>query len=231
MKVDINGKDYNLVSQGQGTFNTVGASLGIASFLGMGANNGCGNGILGGLFGGNRCNDCHVSEKEGALALALAQSQSKEIALELARQEDAKIADVLKQTNAGLIEVANGVSRNDVRLSCLEEKVQWIREESARNLAEAKAYTDHRVDCEARERQAADQNILAYTNGELAKKINGELVIGGDQIRYGGCQPVLCNTNCLGTKSNPVFLNSNATDVTAITQAVLAAIKASQTPA
>lgn len=232
MKIDTGGQSYNVVGQGQGTYNTVGASLGIASFLGMGANNGCGNGILGGLFGGN-CgnNNCCVSQREGALALALSEARSKEQALELARQEDAKIADVLKQTNDGLIQVANGVSRNDVRLSCLEEKVQWIREESARNLREAKEYADHLVACEAKERQAADQNILAYTNGELAKKISGELVIGGDQIRYGGCQPVLCNTNCLGTKSNPVFLNSNTADVTAITQAVLAAIKASQTPA
>ena len=230
MTLDVGGKSYNVTGQGQGNLNTVLGALGTASFLGMGANNGCGNGLLGGLFGGNN-NNCHVTEREGALALALSEARSKEQALELARQEDAKIADVLKQTNDGLIQVANGVSRNDVRLSCLEEKVQWIREESARNLREAKEYAEHLVACEAKERQAADQNILAYTNGELAKKISGELVIGGDQIRYGGCQPVLCNTNCLGTKSNPVFLNSNATDVTAITNAVLAAIKASQAPA
>lgn len=232
MKLDVNGKEYSVGSSAQTNLNTVLGSLGAASFLGMGANNGCGGGgILGGIFGNNCGGNSCVNQREGALALALSEARARETALELARQEDAKIADVLKQTNAGLIEVANGVSRNDVRLSCLEEKVQWIREESARNLREAKEYADHLVACEAKERQAADQNILAYTNGELAKKINGELVIGGDQIRYGGCQPVLCNTNCLGTKSNPVFLNSTDADVTAITQAVLAAIKASQTPA
>lgn len=229
MKIDTGGQTYNVASSAVG--NTA-LGFGIAgTALGLMNNNGCGNGILGGLFGGNCGNNCCVSQREGALALALSEARSKEQALELARQEDAKIADVLKQTNDGLIQVANGVSRNDVRLSCLEEKVQWIREESARNLREAKEYADHLVACEAKERQAADQNILAYTNGELAKKISGELVIGGDQIRYGGCQPVLCNTNCLGTKSNPVFLNSNTADVTTITQAVLAAIKASQTPA
>lgn len=227
MKLDVNGQSYSVASAGVG--NTA-LGLGIAgTALGLMNNNGCGGGLLGGLFGGNCNNNCHVTEREGALALALSEARSKEQALELARQEDAKIADVLKQTNDGLIQVANGVSRNDVRLSCLEEKVQWIREESARNLREAKEYADHLVACEAKERQAADQNILAYTNGELAKKISGELVIGGDQIRYGGCQPVLCNTNCLGTKSNPVFLNSNTADVTTITNAVLAAIKASQT--
>lgn len=229
MKIDTGGQTYNVASSAVG--NTA-LGFGIAgTALGLMNNNGCGNGILGGLFGGNCGNNCCVSQREGALALALSEARSKEQALELARQEDAKIADVLKQTNDGLIQVANGVSRNDVRLSCLEEKVQWIREESARNLREAKEYADHLVACEAKERQAADQNILAYTNGELAKKISGELVIGGDQIRYGGCQPVLCNTNCLGTRSNPVFLNSTTTDVEAITTAVLNAIKAAQTPA
>lgn len=229
MKIDTGGQTYNVASSAVG--NTA-LGFGIAgTALGLMNNNGCGNGIFGGLFGGNCGNNCCVSQREGALALALSEARSKEKALELARQEDTKIADILKQTNDGLIQVANGVSRNDVRLSCLEEKVQWIREESARNLREAKEYADHLVACEAKERQSADQNILAYTNGELAKKISGELVIGGDQIRYGGCQPVLCNTNCLGTRSNPVFLNSNTADVTTITNAVLAAIKASQTPA
>lgn len=226
MKIDTGGQTYNVASSAVG--NTA-LGFGIAgTALGLMNNNGCGNGILGGLFGGNCGNNCCVSQREGALALALSEARSKEQALELARQEDAKIADVLKQTNDGLIQVANGVSRNDIRLSCLEEKVQWIREESARNLREAKEYADHLVACEAKERQSADQNILAYTNGELAKKISGELVIGGDQIRYGGCQPVLCNTNCLGTRSNPVFLNSTTTDVEAITTAVLNAIKAAQ---
>lgn len=228
MKLDVNGHSYSVAGQGQANLNTV---LGAVGTLGaLNGNGRCGNngGLLGGLFGGNGCNDCYVTDREQNLAIALAQAQSKEQALQLAREEDAKIADVLKQTNAGLIEVANGVSRNDVRLSCLEEKVQWIREESARNLREAKEYADHLVECEAKERRAADQNILAYTNGELAKKISGELVIGGDQIRYGGCQPVLCNTNCQGTASNPVYINSKPTDVEAITAAVLAAIKASQ---
>lgn len=231
MKLDVNGHSYSVAGQGQANLNTVLGAVGTAGVL-MGGN-GCGNngGILGGLFGGNRNCGCYVTDREQNLAIALAQAQSREQALALAREEDAKIADVLRQTNDGLIQIGNGVSRLDVKTACLEEKLNWIREESARNLAEAKSYTDHRVDCEARERQSADQNILAYTNGELAKKISGELVIGGDQIRYGGCQPVLCNTNCLGTKSNPVFLNSTPVDVTAITNAVLAAIKASQTPA
>lgn len=230
MQLDVNGKNYSVASSAVG--NTA-LGFGIAgTALGLMNGGGCGNngGLLGGLLGGNRCNDCYVTEREQNLAIALSQAQSKEQALQLAREEDAKIADVLKQTNAGLIEVANGVSRNDVRLSCLEEKVQWIREESARNLAEAKAYTDHRVDCEARERQAADQNVLAYTNAELAKKIDGTLKLDSGMVSYGSCRPVLQACPC-GSEQSPYFVNSSTADVTAITNAVLAAIKASQTPA
>lgn len=230
MQLDVNGKNYSVASSAVG--NTA-LGFGIAgTALGLMNNGGCGNGggLLGGLFGGNRCNDCYVTEREQNLAIALSQAQSKEQALQLAREEDAKIADVLKQTNAGLIEVANGVSRNDVRLSCLEEKVQWIREESARNLREAKEYADHLVACEAKERQAADQNVLAYTNSELAKKIDGTLKLDSGMVSYGSCRPVLQACPC-GSEQSPYFVNSSTADVTAITQAVLAAIKASQATA
>lgn len=42
----MNGESYNVTGQGQGTYNSVGSSLGIASFLGLNAGNlfgGCGN--------------------------------------------------------------------------------------------------------------------------------------------------------------------------------------------
>lgn len=50
------GKDVSVTRLGQGIYNTVGASAGIAALLGGGN----GNGILGGLFGGNTC---YVDEK------------------------------------------------------------------------------------------------------------------------------------------------------------------------
>lgn len=50
------GKDVSVTRLGQGVYNTVGASAGIAALLGMGN----GNGLLGGLFGGNTC---YVDEK------------------------------------------------------------------------------------------------------------------------------------------------------------------------
>lgn len=52
------GKDVSVTRLGQGVYNTVGASAGIAALLGAG-NNGNG-GLLGGLFGNNTC---YVDEK------------------------------------------------------------------------------------------------------------------------------------------------------------------------
>lgn len=52
------GKDVSVTRLGQGIYNTVGASAGIAALLGAG--NGNGGGILGGLFGNNAC---YVDEK------------------------------------------------------------------------------------------------------------------------------------------------------------------------
>lgn len=50
----MNGESYNVTGQGQGNYNTVGASAGIASFLGLNAGNlfgGLGNGWRNGMNG------------------------------------------------------------------------------------------------------------------------------------------------------------------------------------
>lgn len=231
MKLDVNGQSYSVGSQGQTDLNTVLGALGTASFLGMGGNNGCGNGILGGLFGGNNCgnNGC-VSQREGALALALSEARSKEQALELARQEDAKIADVLKQTNTGLIEVATGLTRVDAKVACLEKDIAYMKETAQRNFVDSKAYTDMMVEHEAQLRKAGDDNIAAWTQTELNKKIDGTLRLDGNMVSYSACRPVLQACPC-GSEQNPYFINSSTADVTAITTAVLNAIKAAQTPA
>lgn len=228
MKLDVNGQSYSVGSQGQTDLNTVLGALGTASFLGMGGNNGCGNGILGGLFGGNNCgNNCCVSQREGALALALSEARSKEQALELARQEDAKIADVLKQTNTGLIEVATGLTRVDAKVACLEKDIAYMKETAQRNFVDSKAYTDMMVEHEAQLRKAGDDNIAAWTQTELNKKIDGTLKLDGNMVSYSACRPVLQACPC-GSEQNPYFINSSTADVTAITTAVLNAIKAAQ---
>ena len=227
----MDGSEMNVTSQGQGTYNTVGASLGIASFLGMGANgNGCGGGgLLGNLFGNNNnhCCSCPVDQKELAYAIELASCRGREYALATAREEDAKIfgearrnddkiAAVLKETNTGLIAIGNGVTRLDSKVACIEERLNWMQKEDERNLREAKDYTDTRVNAEAQLRKAGDENVAAWTQKELCHKIDGELTINGDQVCYHRCKPILEQCSC-GSESNPF-------NVKVITDAFLAAL-------
>ena len=94
------GHDYNVTGQGQGTYNTVGASAGIASFLGLNAGNLLGGG---GLFGngwnnGNACN-MPVSRYEAGMMQEIANKDGKIALLEANIYTDQKIADVYERLN------------------------------------------------------------------------------------------------------------------------------------
>lgn len=95
------GCDYHVTGQGQGNYNTVGASAGIASFLGLNAGN-----LLGGLgWNGNRngcgcgMNACDnpVSRYEAAMMQELAAKDGKIALLESNIYTDSKIADVYER--------------------------------------------------------------------------------------------------------------------------------------
>lgn len=95
----INGEEHNVTSQGQGNYNTVGASAGIASFFGLNANN-----LLGGLWNNNRNNcgcgdDTPVSRYEATMMQALAAKDGHIALLESNIYTDSKIADVYERLN------------------------------------------------------------------------------------------------------------------------------------
>ena len=99
----MNGEEHNVTSRGQGNYNTVGASAGIASFLGLNANN-----LLGGLFNGNNCNrgcggwgeDTPVTRYEASMMQALAAKDGHIALLESNIYTDQKIADAYERLNA-----------------------------------------------------------------------------------------------------------------------------------
>ena len=97
----MNGEEHNVTSRGQGNYNSVGASAGIASFLGLNANN-----LLGGWFGNNRngCNcpsseDTPVTRYEATMMQALAAKDGHIALLESNIYTDQKIADVYERLN------------------------------------------------------------------------------------------------------------------------------------
>ena len=99
MKVKgADGYEHSVTGQGQGNYNTVGASLGIASFLGINA-----NGLLGGLGRNNggcrNAEDTPVSRYEAAMMQELANKDGKIALLESNIYTDSKIADVYERLN------------------------------------------------------------------------------------------------------------------------------------
>ena len=99
-----NGEDYHVTGSGQGAYNSVGASAGIASFLGLNAGN-----LLGGLGGWNNngrnmgcaCSpvDVPVSRYEATMMQELAAKDGKIALLESNIYTDQKIADVYERLN------------------------------------------------------------------------------------------------------------------------------------
>lgn len=98
-----NGENYHVTGQGQGTYNTVGASAGIASFLGLNAGN-----LLGGLGGWNGMNgnrpvevitsdDKPISRYEAKMMQELAAKDGKIALLEANTYTDQKLADVYER--------------------------------------------------------------------------------------------------------------------------------------
>lgn len=97
------GHDMNVTSQGQGNYNTVGASAGIASFLGLNAGNLLGGG---GLFGGgcqnawaNNPSNTPITRYEAAMMQELANKETRIMLLEANTHADQKIADVYERLN------------------------------------------------------------------------------------------------------------------------------------
>jgi hypothetical protein len=100
------GHDYNVTGSGQGDYNTVAGSLGIASFLGLNANN-----LLGGLGAGcnngwnrNGCGcspvDVPITRYEAGMMQELAAKDGKIALLESNIYTDQKLADVYERLSA-----------------------------------------------------------------------------------------------------------------------------------
>ena len=141
----FNGDEHNVPSQPQGNYNTVGASAGIASFLGLNAGNllgGLWNGgnLLGGLWNGNRngymCDGdgVPVTRYEASMLQALAAKDGHIALLESNIYTDSKIADVYERLNTKInamkdaqteINTAQAVynGTNTATLSCMKQQI------------------------------------------------------------------------------------------------------------
>lgn len=94
MTIKTNDQDYHVTGAGQGTYNTIAGSLGLASFLGLNAN---GGGLFGGL-GGNRaaCGEI-VTKSELNYVQEIARKDSEIALLKSEQNTETKIADVYER--------------------------------------------------------------------------------------------------------------------------------------
>ena len=110
------GESHNVTSQGQGNYNTVGASAGIASFLGLNAGN-----LLGGFgYGYNRnaplevvtSDDRPISRYEASMMDKLAAKDSENSLLRSQIYTDQKIVDTTAYLMGKINDVASEVRAN-----------------------------------------------------------------------------------------------------------------------
>jgi hypothetical protein len=155
------GYDVKVPSMGQVSYNTVAGSLGLASFLGLGANNG--GGILGGLLGGNRncgCSEDHcVNRYELAMEKELAAKDSRIALLEANTYNDQKTLELYRYIDAQLNSINNRLAAQDVRNQGVADAIREVSKD-----------IDYKVNLEAERRCCADQRIVAYVNGTFATK-------------------------------------------------------------
>lgn len=132
------GHEYNVTGQGQGTYNTVAGSAGLASFFGLNAGN-----LLGGLWGGcnngyNSCGDnMPVNRYEMNMMQALAAKDAKIGLLESNIYTDQKIADVYERLNSKInankdaqdaINLQQAVynGTNTAAIGCIQGQIQQL---------------------------------------------------------------------------------------------------------
>ena len=109
----MNGESYNVTGSGQGVYNTVSGSAGLASFFGVNARN-----LLNGLGGGNQpvevitSDDKPISRYEAKMMQELAAKDGKIALLEANEYSNQKDAEVYRVLRGEIKELATEVRNN-----------------------------------------------------------------------------------------------------------------------
>ena len=194
MVKDAHGYDVKVPTQGQSTYNSVAGSLGIASFLGLNAQNLLGNGCGGGLFNwgnrnGNACNcgDVPVTRYEMAMEQALAAKDSKIALLEANTYNDQKSLELYRYIDGKLADIQANLAAQAVTNTSFNS---------------ALAATDYKftqaIALEAERRQCADCKIVNYVNSTFAPKLITDYTAGTTSAPASVYNPLACGQCCGG---------------------------------
>lgn len=190
MVKSTDGYDVKVPSKGATDYAVVGGSLGIASFLGLNANNilgGCGGGLFGNRMGS--CSPCDqpVTRYEMAMEQQLAAKDSRIALLEANTYQDQKSLELYRYIDGKL---------NDINATLAAQAV------TNTSFNSALAATDYKftqaIALEAERRQCADCKIVNYVNSTFAPKLITDYTAGTTSAPANVYNPLACGQCCNG---------------------------------
>lgn len=182
----VEGYDVKVPHQGQVTYNSVAASAGLASFLGIDAKS-----LLGGVRnGGCGCTnpaDEPVTRYEMAMQQELAAKDSRIAHLEANTYNDQKSLELYRYIDGKLLEINSRLAAQDVRNQGVADAIREVSKE-----------IDYKVNLEAERRECADCKIVNYANSTFAPKLITEFAAGTTSAAATTYNPLACGCGCGG---------------------------------
>ena len=160
MVKDEHGYDVRVPSKGAVDFAVTGGAIGIASFLGLNANNILGgNGLFGNRNGGSPA-DMPVTRYELAMQQEIASKDSKIALLEANTYQDQKSLELYKYVDAKFNNINEVLAAQAVRNQAINDSIQSLDYKTMQAIA-----------LEAERRSCADCKIVNYVNSTFAPKL------------------------------------------------------------
>lgn len=185
------GYDVKVPSKGAVDYAVVGGSLGIASFLGLNANNilgGCGGGVFGNRNGnGCSCADVAVTRYELAMQQEIASKDSKIALLEANTYNDQKSLELYRYIDGKLNEINATLAAQAVTNTSFNAALQAMDYKAMQAIA-----------LEAERRECADCKIVNYVNSTFAPKLITDYTAGTTSAPANVYNPLACGQCCNG---------------------------------
>ena len=192
MVKSTDGYDVKAPSKGATDYAVVGGSLGIASFLGLNANNllgGCGGGLFnwGNRNGNCNCGDVPVTRYEMAMEQAIAAKDSEIALLKSNTYQDQKSLELYRYIDGKFSEIQANLAAQAVTNTSFNS---------------ALAATDYKftqaIALEAERRQCADCKIVNCVNSTFAPKLITDYTAGTTSAPASVYNPLACGQCCGG---------------------------------
>ena len=190
MVKSTDGYDVKVPSKGATDYAVVGGSLGIASFLGLNANNilgGCGGGLLGGWNrnGNCSCADTPVTRYELAMEQQIAYKDSEIALLKSNTYQDQKSLELYRYIDGKLNEINSTLAAQAVTNTAFNSAMQAMDYKFTQQVA-----------LEAERRQCADCKIVNYVNSTFAPKLITDYTAGTNSAPAAVYNPLACGQCC-----------------------------------